>query len=94
LQDNGGILSENIPNIYDESFNAFNIDLVFNWHFAPGSNLSVVWKNAILTDVTDYAETNIDFLKNFSNTLASDQLNSFSVKLLYYLDYMYLKKKK
>lgn len=91
LQDDGGILSENIPNIYDESFNAFNIDLVFNWHFAPGSNLSIVWKNAILTDE---AETDIDFLKNFSNTLAADQLNSFSVKLLYYLDYMYLKKKK
>ncbi|MFH0867347.1 MAG: DUF5916 domain-containing protein [Bacteroidota bacterium] len=91
LLDDGGILSENIPNIYDESFNAFNIDLVFNWHFAPGSNLSIVWKNAILTDDTD---TDINFMKNFSNTLSSDQLNSFSVKLLYYLDYMYLKKKK
>jgi hypothetical protein len=91
LQNDGGILTENIPNIYDESFNAFNVDLVFNWHFAPGSNLSIVWKNAILTDD---AQTDIDFTKNFSNTLASDQLNSFSVKLLYYLDYMYLKKKK
>lgn len=91
LQGDGSIVPENILNYYDENFNAFNIDLVFNWHFAPGSNLSIVWKNAILTDDSD---TGIPFPKNFSNTLASDQLNSFSVKLLYYLDYMYLKKKK
>lgn len=90
LQDNGALSPENITNNYDQNFNAFNIDLLFNWYFAPGSNLSFVWKNAILTDDEN---TDIKFPKNFSNTLTSDQLNSFSIKLLYYLDYIYLTKK-
>ncbi|MEM6262414.1 MAG: DUF5916 domain-containing protein, partial [Bacteroidota bacterium] len=40
---------EGIPR-HDASFNAFNIDLVYTWQFAPGSTLSAVWKNAIFTN--------------------------------------------
>lgn len=81
-----GHLEDN--NFYDENndfnFNTFNVDLVFNWEFAPGSNLSVVWKNAIVQDENVIVE---DFLENFSRTLQSEQLNQISIKLLYYLDY-------
>jgi hypothetical protein len=68
----------------DFNFNTFNIDLVFNWEFAPGSNLSVVWKNAIVQDDDIMVD---DFAENFSSTLKADQLNQISIKLLYYLDY-------
>lgn len=68
----------------DFNFNTFNLDLVLNWEFAPGSNLSVVWKNSILHE----DELIIDsFLENFNQTLQSEQLNQISVKILYYLDY-------
>lgn len=77
------------PNDYytennDFNFNTFNVDLVFNWEFAPGSNLSVVWKNSIAQD--DPAVV-VDFFDNFKQTLQADQLNQISLKLLYYLDY-------
>lgn len=76
----------------DFNFNAFNIDMILRWEFAPGSELALAWKNAILTynesDITD------KFFNNLQNTLDSPADNSFSIKLLYYLDYVYLKMRK
>jgi hypothetical protein len=74
----------------DVNFNQFNIDFSYIWNFAPGSQLSVVWKNAIST----FANTIEDsFYHNLSQTIGSPALNSFSVRLLYYLDALYFKKK-
>ncbi len=84
-----------IPSDYqaneDVDFNLFNIDLSFIWDFAPGSQLSFVWKNAITTqdDQIDYS-----FFRNFSNTISSPAANSFSIRVLYYIDAMYFKRKK
>lgn len=75
----------------DFSYNIFNIDLVYSWQFAPGSNLSLVYKNAI---ETEDAEIIRSFSRNFGNTYEAPQTNSFSLKLLYYLDYNYLKRVK
>ncbi len=76
----------------DFNFNAFNIDMILRWEFAPGSELALAWKNAVLTyndsEITD------TFFDNLRNTIESPADNSFSIKLLYYLDYIYLKKRK
>ena len=74
---------------YNRNFNAFNIDMVYSWVFAPGSNLSVVWKSSLLTSENQLEPAYFDNLKN---TLQSPQLNSFSIKILYYLDYQYLRR--
>jgi hypothetical protein len=71
------------------SYNAFNIDLVYSWRFAPGSVLSIVYKNAI---ENNGLYTDSKFANNFRSTISSPQVNSLSVKLLYYLDYLYLRK--
>ena len=75
----------------DENYNAFNIDLVFRWIFAPGSELSLAWKNAILTNNNQVIS---NYWENFTNTWKSDQTNSFSLRFLYYFDYNNLRKKK
>ncbi|OQY05681.1 MAG: hypothetical protein B6I20_00650 [Bacteroidetes bacterium 4572_117] len=75
----------------DVSFNAFNIDMVYTWRFAPGSDMLVVWKNSI------YDENELvikDYFENLKNTFEAPQTNRFSIKVLYYLDYLYLKRKK
>ncbi len=74
---------------HDFDFNNFNIDLVYNWNFAPGSTLSLSWKQNILNEqsVIDYSYQN-----NFSNTIKGPQLNQVSLRVLYYLDYSYVKK--
>jgi len=73
------------------SYNAFNIDAVFSWQFSPGSVFSVVYKNAI-EESDDIIP--VSFKGNFSNTLQSPQTNSISLKVLYFLDYQQLKRKK
>jgi len=70
---------------HDLSFNAFNIDMVYTWVFAPGSELSVVWKNSILDDDENLPTTWID---NFDRTVGLPQNNSFSIKMLYFIDYL------
>jgi hypothetical protein len=76
---------------YDFNYNAFNVDLVFSWQFAPGSNLSVVWKNAILDE---QSQPILNFFEDVKHTFSADQLNSLSIKVLYYLDYQYLVRNK
>jgi hypothetical protein len=78
-----------IDNANDFSSNFFNIDIVYEWRFAPGSYLNLIYKNAIETDgelvTTKYGE-------NIDNVFSSPKTNLFSIKVLYYLDYLFLKK--
>lgn len=75
----------------DFNFNSFNLDLFFDWEFSPGSNFSVIFKNAILREDDQIIK---NFFDNFQNTLESPQLNSLTVRFLYYLDYQSLLKRK
>lgn len=82
------------PTVHEENeninFNAFNIDCVFQWRFAPGSDLFIVWKNSIL----ESGEQIIDsFGQNLNNTFESPQLNSLSLRLLYYVDFARLRRR-
>ncbi|MCX2742059.1 DUF5916 domain-containing protein [Pontibacter anaerobius] len=74
----------------DVNYNSFNLDMVYSWWFAPGSEISVVWKNAYEEQINEISPHYFD---NFSHTLRSPQSSTFSVKVLYYLDYLTLKKK-
>ena len=69
----------------------FTLDAVFTWQFAPGSFINVVWKN--FADNFSHG-TDGDYFKNFRNTLEQDSNNNFSFKVIYFLDYLKLKKKK
>ncbi len=84
-----------IPGTYggnpDYNYNAFNIDMVYTWRFAPGSELTLVWKNAIYSGDSTII---YDFMENMKYMLDSPMINSLSFKLLYYLDYQNLKKRK
>ncbi len=77
--------------------NIFNIDMAWVWNFAPGSELRIVWKNAIDTyERKEWVEHNMkdietDFFANFKHTISTPATNSFSVKLLYYIDYQQIR---
>ncbi|WP_316827460.1 DUF5916 domain-containing protein [Pedobacter miscanthi] len=75
----------------DRNYNVFNIDLIYTWQFAPGSTLSVSYKDAAETYETYYTQR---YNKNLSGILNAPQNNSLSVKVLYYVDYLDLKKKR
>lgn len=92
LSGNGDLLHYN-GHDFDEknqNYNVFNIDMVFSWEFAPGSQFLVTYKNA--------AELNEDSIRpgygrNFRSTMESPQNNNLSFKISYYLDYLQLRKK-
>ena len=91
LQDNGTLMQLPDGTISEDDINGnfFNVDFAYSWQFAPGSELSVVWKNSI----NDYdSNTNLTFFDNFERTLKQEAQNSFSIRVLYYLDYLFLKK--
>ena len=91
LSPDGGMEVVTYSGNHDTNFNAFNIDLIFRWRFAPGSELNVVWKNAVLSYGTD---PNYDYFNNFGGMFETGQNNQFSIKALYYLDFFTLLKKK
>jgi len=75
----------------DISFNAFNVDLIYTWQFAPGSELSLMWKN----DISNYVnEIENNYFTNLDKTWRSPQKNTLSFKILYYLDYQYLRRRR
>jgi len=72
----------------DFSYNAFNIDLLYSWRFAPGSTITIAYKNAIEYDGPFVTQS---YSKNMKDTWSLPQTNSFSIKVLYYLDYVNMK---
>jgi len=75
--------------IPDINYNAFTIDMKLTWNFAPGSQLSLVWKNIIDSRGSEVPN---NFIENLERTLNEPQVNSFSLKLLYYIDYQMIRK--
>jgi hypothetical protein len=91
LQQNGELKQDvyqaDKPNL---NYNSFNLDMVYSWWFAPGSEISIVWKNAFEENLQEVQPRYFD---NFSHTLSSPQFSTFSIKILYYLDYLQVKSK-
>jgi len=89
LNRDGSLAEADFMNGQDINFNAFTVDLQFVWYFAPGSEMSIVWKNDIRTSGDQLV---YGYFNDLGNTLSAPQTNSFSVKVLYYLDYLYIKR--
>ncbi len=70
----------------DIAVNYFNIDLVYTWRFAPGSDVLLVYKNGI--GHADYGTiVQRGYWHNVGHLPDYEGSNSFSVKILYYLDF-------
>jgi hypothetical protein len=91
LQRDGSLVRNSYSEDRDFLVNAFNVDMVFRWIFAPASELLFVWKNNIFAESNDIAT---DYFENLRYTFDSPMGNSFSLKVLYYLDFQKLKRKR
>ncbi|MES2772803.1 MAG: DUF5916 domain-containing protein [Bacteroidota bacterium] len=92
LDSDGSLIANNsFTDNVNQNYNAFNVDAVFTWQFGPGSFINIVWKNSI----EDFNRVvNDGYFKNLGTTLDVNQNNNFSIKVLYFFDYLQLKKKK
>ncbi len=72
----------------DLSFNFWNIDMIYRWRFAPGSDVFLIWKNS-LSDISEEDQfiqySYRDGIKKLDTFPSS---NSISLKIVYFLDYL------
>ncbi len=74
----------------DRNFNSWNFDLSYSWWFAPGSEISILYRNYGL-ERADVVEK--DLSKNIKSIFNSDLTNVFSISIRYFIDYNAVKNK-
>ncbi|SHG75140.1 Carbohydrate family 9 binding domain-like [Flavobacterium micromati] len=89
---NNGFLTENA--VYalnkDRNFNSWNFDLSYSWWFAPGSEVSVLYRSYGLQRASMVEK---DLSRNLKNIFNSDLTNVLSISVRYFIDYNAIKNK-
>ena len=68
----------------DFTYNNWNLDFSYTWWFAPGSQISFLYRN---NAVGNFEYVNRNYTKNIEH-LFNNNLNSiFSISLRYYIDF-------
>ncbi|TDQ23737.1 DUF5916 domain-containing protein [Tenacibaculum caenipelagi] len=87
-EDNGELTANNYQGNHDKNFNSWNVDLNYVWQFAPGSQLIAFYRNSIFGN-GDYAKHS--FFKNLDRLFEEKNQHTFSVRVVYFIDYNNLK---
>lgn len=77
--------SGNNPNA---NFNIWNLDLSYQWRFAPGSEAIVLYRNSIFNQDS---KSELAYTESLRNLFEQPVRHNLSVRLVYYLDYNNLK---
>lgn len=91
LQEDGDLLvNSNFTQNMNSNFSTWNFDLGYSWWFAPGSQISVLYRN----NASDFRR-DIDHRigNNFKNLFQNNLNNIFSVSIRYFIDYNSIKNK-
>ena len=88
LNDKGLLIPSTYTGNNDVNFNSWNLDLRYVWQFARGSELSVLYRNAIFNSDD---QSNLSFSDNLNNLFKQPLQQNLSIRLIYYLDYNKLK---
>ena len=86
--DNGLLEANPYSDNHDVNFNSWNLDLNYVWQFAPGSQLIAFYRNSI-SNFNDNA--NQTFFNNLDSLFDEANRHTFSVRLVYFIDYNNLK---
>jgi hypothetical protein len=91
LQDNGYLTPNNTYSLNkNRNFNSWNFDLAYSWWFAPGSELSILYRNYSQESASIVEKSLTTNLKNVFN---SNMTNILSISLRYFIDYNRVKNK-
>jgi len=85
LAEDGTLADTDYNENHDQDFDAFNVDLIYRWRFAPGSDMFLVYKSNItdfdLRRAENYGESFGDLWRD------TPRNGSVSLKVVYWLDY-------
>ncbi len=90
LNEDGTLGDSDYSEDNDINFNVWNLDLSYIWEFAPGSQISLLYRNTITNQ--DNLSL-LDYNSNVQNLFDKPQRHNFIVKLTYYIDYNTIKNK-
>lgn len=92
LEQNGRLKDySNFTENRNSSFYSWNADLSYSWWFAPGSEVSILYRN---NAANFQKEIDKDFGRNVTTLLTNDQLKHvFSISIRYFIDYNAVKNK-
>ena len=91
LQNDGTLMpTSNFTQNSNSNFNAWNLDLSYSWWFAPGSQISILYRNNAALFENEFKR---DLGSNLRNVIDKEALNHvFSVSVRYFIDYNSFKK--
>lgn len=78
----------------DENYNAYNLDMFYTWDFMYGSRLIIGWKNWMPQDMFFSGEGFDKYSRNLREVFSRPQGKELTVRLIYFLDYQKLKRKR
>ena len=91
LQNNGYLTANPAYTLNrDRNFNSWNFDLSYSWWFAPGSEVSVLYRSYGLERASTVEK---DLSRNLKNIFNSDLTNVLSISVRYFIDYNAIKNK-
>ncbi|WP_029036139.1 DUF5916 domain-containing protein [Salinimicrobium xinjiangense] len=80
------VTAANDPNV---DFNIWNLDLSYQWRFAPGSELILLYRNSIFNLEK---QSDLVYLESVENLFLQPVRHNLSLRIVYYLDYSSIKK--
>lgn len=82
-----------IPGL-DQNFNVWNMDVFYTWDFSYGSRFIIGWKNWLANDYPIDGSRYKHYAANASRMLASPHGNEITARMIFFIDYLKLKRKK
>ncbi|WP_156152314.1 DUF5916 domain-containing protein [Flammeovirga sp. OC4] len=74
---------------HDANYNTFNMELSYSWEFLPGSFFTALWRNQLGSSSHN---SHYGFNENINEMWKEAQVNTVSVRVMYFLDYQQVKK--
>lgn len=72
----------------NRNFDIWNLDLSYEWQFAPGSQLVALYRNQLFNSSSESRDS---FSQSLNDLFDQDIQHTFSIKMVYFLDYNSLK---
>jgi hypothetical protein len=85
---NGSLENSSYTGDHDVNFNSWNLDVNYIWQFAPGSQLIAFYRHSIFSSNN---QAHLDFFDNLNKLFEEPNQHTFSLRMVYFIDYNKLK---